>query len=42
LRHAHAVEMAREGVPRNVIQRQLGHANLASPPSTYRESIAPR
>ena len=24
----HAVEMAREGVPLNVIQRQLGHANL--------------
>jgi site-specific recombinase XerD len=28
LRHAHAVAMAREGVPLNVIQRQLGHANL--------------
>ncbi len=28
LRHAHAVEMAREGVPLNVIQRQLGHAHL--------------
>jgi integrase-like protein len=28
LRHAHAVEMAREGVPLNVIQRQLGHADL--------------
>ena len=28
LRHAHAVEMTREGVPLNVIQRQLGHANL--------------
>lgn len=28
LRHAHAVEMAREGIPLNVIQRQLGHANL--------------
>ncbi len=28
LRRAHAVEMAREGVPLNVIQRQLGHANL--------------
>ena len=28
LRHAHAVEMAREGVPLNVIQRQLGHASL--------------
>jgi site-specific recombinase XerD len=28
LRHAHAVEMAREGVPLVVIQRQLGHTNL--------------
>jgi integrase/recombinase XerD len=28
LRHAHAIEMAREGVSLNVIQRQLGHANL--------------
>jgi len=28
LRHAHAVEMAREGVTLVVIQRQLGHANL--------------
>jgi DNA-binding transcriptional MerR regulator len=30
LRHAHAVELAREGVPLNVIQRQLGHANLGN------------
>ncbi len=29
LRHAHAVEMSREGVPLLVIQRQLGHANLS-------------
>jgi site-specific recombinase XerD len=28
LRHAHAVELAHESVPLNVIQRQLGHANL--------------
>jgi site-specific recombinase XerD len=28
-RHAHAVEMSREGVPLQVIQRQLGHADLA-------------
>ena len=28
LRHAHAVEMAREGVPLIVIQRQLGNSNL--------------
>jgi site-specific recombinase XerD len=28
LRHAHAVEMAHEGVPLIVIQRQLGHSDL--------------
>jgi site-specific recombinase XerD len=28
LRHAHAVEMSREGIPLLVIQRQLGHADL--------------
>jgi site-specific recombinase XerD len=28
LRHAHAVELTREGVPPIVIQRQLGHSNL--------------
>jgi site-specific recombinase XerD len=28
LRHAHAIEMSREGVPLVVIQRQLGHADL--------------
>jgi site-specific recombinase XerC len=28
LRHAHAVEMSREGLPLVVIQRQLGHADL--------------
>ncbi len=28
LRHAHAVELAHEGVPLDVIQRQLGHTNL--------------
>jgi site-specific recombinase XerD len=28
LRHAHAVELAREGVPLTVIQRQLGHSHL--------------
>jgi Phage integrase family len=28
LRHAHAVEMAHEGVPMVIIQRQLGHAHL--------------
>jgi site-specific recombinase XerD len=29
LRHSHAAELAAEGVPVNVIQGQLGHANLA-------------
>jgi site-specific recombinase XerD len=38
LRHAHAVEMAREGVPINVIQRQLGHCNLGVT-SVYLEGI---
>ncbi|MEA2453868.1 MAG: integrase/recombinase XerD [Thermoleophilaceae bacterium] len=38
LRHAHAVEMAREGIPLNVIQRQLGHANLGIT-SIYLQSI---
>jgi site-specific recombinase XerD len=38
LRHAHAVEMAREGVPLVVIQRQLGHANLGIT-SIYIEGI---
>lgn len=28
LRHAHALELLREGVVLNVIQRQLGHRNL--------------
>jgi hypothetical protein len=28
LRHAHALEIAHEGVPLIVIQRQLGHSNL--------------
>jgi len=38
LRHAHSVEMAREGVPLNVIQRQLGHTNLGVT-STYLQGI---
>ena len=38
LRHAHAVEMAREGVPLIVIQRQLGHINLGIT-SIYLEGI---
>ena len=38
LRHAHAVEMAREGVPLNMIHRQLGHTNLGVT-STYLQGI---
>jgi hypothetical protein len=30
LRHAHALELAREGVPLNIIQRQLGHSNVGT------------
>ena len=38
LPHAHAVELAREGVPLIVIQRQLGHSNLGST-SIYLQGI---
>jgi integrase len=38
LRHAHAVEMAHEGVPLIVIERQLGHSNLGST-SIYLQGI---
>ena len=38
LRHAHALELPREGVPLNIIQRQLGHANLGTPRSTCKGS----
>jgi site-specific recombinase XerD len=40
LRHAHALELAREGVPFNIIQRQLGHANLGTT-SIYLQGIDP-
>jgi site-specific recombinase XerD len=39
-RHAHAIELAREGVPLNVIQRQLGHRNLGVT-SIYLQGIDP-
>jgi site-specific recombinase XerD len=38
LRHAHALELAREGVSLNIIQRQLGHANLGTT-SIYLQGI---
>jgi site-specific recombinase XerD len=40
LRHAHALELAREGIPLNIIQRQLGHANLGTT-SIYLRGIDP-
>jgi site-specific recombinase XerD len=40
LRHAHALELAREGVPLNIIQRQLGLANLGTT-SIYLQGIDP-
>jgi site-specific recombinase XerD len=41
LRHSHAAELAREGVPVNVIARQLGHASVATT-SRYLDHIAPK
>jgi integrase len=38
LRHAHAVELAREGVAINIIQRQLGHTDLGTT-SAYLQGI---
>jgi site-specific recombinase XerD len=38
LRHAHALELAREGVALNIIQRQLGHVNLGTT-SIYLQGI---
>jgi site-specific recombinase XerD len=40
LRHAHAIELAHEGVSLNVIQRQLGHRNLGVT-SIYLQGIDP-
>jgi integrase len=40
LRHAHALVLAREGVPLNIIQRQLGHTNLGTT-SVYLQGIDP-
>ena len=41
LRHAHALGLAREGVPLNIIQRQLGHSNLGTT-SIYLQGIDPQ
>jgi site-specific recombinase XerD len=40
LRHTHAYELMMEGVPVNIIMRQLGHANIATT-SRYLDHIAP-
>jgi site-specific recombinase XerD len=40
LRHTHAAELVAEGVPVNVIQKQLGHASLATT-DVYLRHIAP-
>jgi integrase len=40
VRHAHALELACEGVPLNIIQRQLGHVNLGTT-SIYLQGIDP-
>src|SRR3954447_7217997 len=40
LRHVHALELLREGVPLNVIERQLGHRNLGVT-SIYLQGIDP-
>lgn len=41
LRHTHAAELAAEGVPVNLIQKQLGHSSLATT-SRYLDHIAPQ
>ncbi len=41
LRHSHAAQLAREGLPVNVIQAQLGHSSLATT-SLYLDHIAPQ
>jgi len=42
LRHAHAVELAREGIAVNIIQRQLGPTDLGTTRRTCRGSIRAR
>jgi site-specific recombinase XerD len=40
LRHTHAAELVREGVPMNVIRDQLGHTSLATT-DRYLRNVAP-
>ena len=39
-RHSHAANMAAAGIPLNVIQRQLGHRNVATT-SRYIDNVRP-
>lgn len=41
LRHTHAAELAREGVPARLIQEQLGHSSLATT-DVYLRKLAPQ
>jgi site-specific recombinase XerD len=41
LRHTHAAQLASEGVPINVISKQLGHSNIGTT-SRYIDHIAPQ
>jgi integrase len=41
LRRAHALELAREGVPLNIIQRQLGHSKPGARPRSTSRAIGP-
>lgn len=41
LRHTHAAQLAAEGIPINVISRQLGHSNIGTT-SRYLDHIAPQ
>ena len=41
LRHTHAYELMMEGVPVPVVQKQLGHASLATT-QRYLDHIAPK
>ncbi len=41
LRHTHAAELMREGVPVNVISRQLGHSSIATT-ARYLDHIQPQ
>jgi len=41
MRHTHANELVREGVPMNVVQRQLGHNSLSTT-ERYLQGLTPQ